>query len=150
MTLLIGAIGGYNRTSIRKKNLTHSSVLSCVVSGGFPDILLTTDSLCSCLVFYSIVTGFPYTQFQNMIKIPDAAAGTEGRTLLTTPWRRTQIDSSSFRRVPVAWSVEFLPSNRAWVRFPAVSEILISILELGVYSLSVFSPVLSLAVALTL
>ena len=39
-------------------------VLSCVVTGDGPDILLTTDSgrrpLCSCLVFWSIASGSPY------------------------------------------------------------------------------------------
>ena len=51
----------------------------------------------------------------------------------------------------MAWSVESLPSNpAARVRFLAVSEILNPILELGVCSLSVFCPVLSSAVALTL
>ena len=53
--------------------------------------------------------------------------------------------------VALAWSVESLPSNTAaWVRFPAESGILISVLGLGVCPLSVFCPVLSPAEALTL
>ena len=50
----------------------------------------------------------------------------------------------------MVWSVESLPSNSTTqVRFFKRSEILISILELGVCPLSVFCLVLSLVVALT-
>ena len=52
--------------------------------------------------------------------------------------------------VAVKWSVESLPSNpAAKIRLPARFGILICILGLGVYSLPVLCPVLSMAVVLT-
>ena len=55
------------------------------------------------------------------------------------------------RTVAVAWSVESLPSNPAVrVRFPARSEIWISVLDLGVFPLPIFCSVLSPAEALAL
>ena len=56
-----------------------------------------------------------------------------------------------FNKGSSPWSIEFLPSNPAVrFRFLAGQKILISILELGVFPLSVYCPLLSLSVALTL